>query len=129
VENKQEIFMHILSNLVLITSQNIIFIFSRRKQKREVQEKEEEYKNNLLCRFVVDGIGKTVGESVAVNDDILIIKSKDKYLGVPLKHIQEKGKTLLVKGLIDNSNAELMGEKWREENFKEISHDIDNEEK
>jgi len=121
--------MHILSNLILITSQNIIFIFSRRKQKREEEEKEEEYKNNLLCRFVVDGLGKTVGESVAVNEDILIIKSKDKYLGVPLKHIQEKGKTLLVKGLIDNSNAELMGEKWREENFKEISHDIDNEEK
>ena len=119
--------MHILSNLVLITSQNTIFIFSRRKQKREVQEKEEEYKNNLLCRFVVDGIGKTVGESVAVNEDLLIIKSKDKYLGVPLKHIQEKGKTLLVKGLIDNSNAEVMGEKWREENFKEISHDIDDE--
>jgi hypothetical protein len=127
VQNKQEIFMHILSNLILITSQNTIFIFSRRKQKREVQEKEEEYKNNLLCRFVVDGIGKTVGESVAVNDDLLIIKSKDKYLGVPLKHIQEKGKTLLVKGLIDNSNAEVMGEKWREENFKEISHDIDDE--
>jgi hypothetical protein len=127
VENKQEIFMHILSNLVLITSQNIIFIFSRRNQKREEQEKEEEYKNNLLCRFVEDGIGKTVGESVAVNDDLLIIKSKDKYLGVPLKHIQEKGKTLLVKGLIDNSNAEVMGEKWREENFKEISHDIDDE--
>ena len=121
--------MHILSNLVLITSQNTIFIFSRRKQKREEEEKKEEYKNNLICRFVVDGLGKTVGESVAVNEDILIIKSKDKYLGVPLKHIQEKGKTLLVKGLIDNSNAELMGEKWREENFKEISHDIDNEEK
>ena len=121
--------MQILSNLVLITSQNIIFIFSRRKQKREVQEKEEEYKNNLLCRFVVDGLGKTVGESVAVNEDILIIKSKDKYLGVPLKHIQEKGKTLLVKGLIDNSNAEVMGEKWREENFKEISHNIDDEQK
>ena len=119
--------MHILSNLIFITSQKIIFIFSGRKQKRDEIEKEEEYNNNLLCRFVLDGLGKTVGESVAVNEDILIIKSKDKYLGVPLKHIQEKGKILLVKGLIDNSNAELMGEKWKEENFKEISRDIDNE--
>ncbi len=121
--------MHILSYIVFLISKNIIFIFSRSKQKREEDEKKEEYKNNLICRFVVDGLGKKVGESVAINEDILIIKSKDKYLGVPLKHIQEKGKTLLVKGLIDNSNATLMGEKWREENFKEISYHIDNEEK
>jgi hypothetical protein len=116
--------MYILSNLTLIVSQNIIFIFSRRKQKREQQEKEEEYKNSLLCRFVVDGLGKKVGESVAINHDLLIIKSKDKYLGVPLKHIQEEEKTLLVKGLIDNSKAESLGENWREQNFKEISHNI-----
>ena len=113
--------MNILSYLVLIISKNFLFIFSRNKKKRQENEKEENYKNNLLCRFVVDGIGKTVGESVAVNKDIIIIKSKDKYLGIPLKHIQEKGKMLLVKGLIDKSNAEFMGEKWREKNFKEIS--------
>ncbi len=119
--------MYILLNLALISSHAILFIFSKRKQRKEEHEKEEEYKYNLLCRFVIDGIGKTVGESIAFNKDLLIIKTKDKYLGVPLKHIQENGKTLLVKGLIDNSNAELMGKKWREENYKEISNDIDDE--
>ena len=121
--------MRILSKLVLITYLNKIYIFSRIKQNKEEQEKEEEYKNNILCRFVVDGLGETVGESIAVNQDILIIKSKEKYLGVPLKHIQEKGKTLIVKGLIDKSNAEVMGENWRKENFKEIFYNIDKDEK
>ena len=110
--------MSILSYLILIISKNIFLIFSRNSKKREQQEIEEEYKNSLICRFVVDGIGRTIGESVAINDNLLIIKSKGKYLGVPLKHIQEEGKKLLVKGLIDNSNAESMGEKWREQNFK-----------
>ena len=105
----------------------MIFVFSRRKQMKEEQEKKEEYTRNLICRFVLDGIGRTVGESVAVSDDLLIVKSKNKYLGVPLKHVEEEGKTLLVKGLIDSFNAEKMGEKWREENFKEISHDINAE--
>jgi hypothetical protein len=119
--------MYILLNLVLIFSHTFLFIFSKHKQRKEDHEKEEEYKFNLLCRFVINGIGKTVGESIAVNNDLLIIKTNDKYLGVPLKHIQDNGKTLLVKGLIDNSNAEFMGKKWREENFKEISNDIDDE--
>ena len=42
----------------------------------------------------------------------MIIKTKNKYLGVPLKHIEEKDKTLLVKGLIDKNKAREMGEKW-----------------
>ena len=66
----------------------------------EELEKEEEYKHNLLCRFVLDGLGKTVGESVAVDDDILIIKSKNRYLGIPLKHIEHKlfGLSLTIAG-------------------------------
>lgn len=127
VQNKQVMVTHILGCLTLITSQSMTFIFSRRKQRQKEQEKEDEYKHGLICRFVLDGIGRTVGESVAIDDDILIVKSKTKYLGVPLKHIEEEGKTLIVKGLIDNSNAEKMGEKWREENFKEISNDISSE--
>jgi len=42
-----------------------------------------------------------------------------------LKHVEEEGKTLLVRGLVDDSNAEMMGEKWRQENFKEIKLDKD----
>jgi hypothetical protein len=125
---KRKMKASVLTGNLFIQTVGFVYFFSKNnKKKTEELEKEEEYKNSLLCRFVLDGIGKTIGESVAVDEDILIIKSKNKYLGVPLKHIEEDGKTLLVKGLVDHFNAEKMGEKWREGNFKEISHDVDEE--
>ena len=99
-----------------------IFFFSRNKKRKDIEE-EENYKKNLTCRFVLDGSGRKVGESVAVDNDILIIKSGKKYLGVPLKHIEEEEKTLLVKGLVEKDKAELIGEKWRRESFSKIEND------
>ena len=108
--------------LAIITLEIIVGIsfFYSKKQKKEDAIKKEFKRNGLLCRFVLDGGGNKIGESVAVNDDIVIIKSGSKYLGVPLKHIEEDEKTLLVKGLIDFSKAEEMGEKWRNESFQKI---------
>ena len=111
----------ILSDIILLETVDFVFLFS--KKKKEEIEAEEEYKHSLLCRFVLDGLGKKVGESVAVDEDILIIKSKGRYLGVPLKHIEKDGKTLLVKGLVDLSNAVKMGERWRQESFNKINFD------
>jgi len=105
----------------------IFWIFSNKKKEDETNELIEK-ENKLLCRFVLDGIGRTIGESIAVDEDLLIIKSKDKYLGVPLKHIEEEGKTILVKGLVNQTNAQKMGEKWRRESFKEIKHKPSEEE-
>ena len=98
---------------------NRIFFFSKKKKEDERGE-EESKQDELICRFVLDGIGRKIGESVAVDDDVLIIKNGGKYLGVPLKHVEINGKTLVVKGLIDRGKAEMMGEKWRQENFKEL---------
>ncbi len=106
---------------------NIILFFSRGKNKSDELDKEENYKDSLLCRFVLDGLGKKIGESVAVENDILIIKSGKKYLGVPIKHIEEDDKVILVKGLVDRENAESMGEKWRQESFKEIDYNVTDE--
>ncbi|KYK22417.1 hypothetical protein AYK24_02280 [Thermoplasmatales archaeon SG8-52-4] len=112
-----------LSTIILTEIIGGIFFFSRGKRKKNDEFEEKEFlKNKLLCRFVLDGIGKKVGESVAIDNDILIIKSGIKYLGVPLKHIEEQEKTLLVKGLIDQKKAEEMGEKWRAESFREIDN-------
>ena len=107
---------------------NMLLFFSRKKNsKRDELDEEENYKDSLLCRFVLDGLGKKIGESVAVEDDILIIKSGKKYLGVPLKHIEEDNRIILVKGLVDRENAEIMGEKWRQESFKEIDYNVPDE--
>jgi hypothetical protein len=99
-----------------------LFIFSRNKRKKDLElDKIESYKNDLLCRFILDGVGRKIGESVAIDNDILIIKSGTKYLGIPLIHIEEAGKTLLVKGLIEQDKAELMGEKWKRESYNNIN--------
>jgi hypothetical protein len=101
-----------------------IFFFSKNKNREKNElEREENYKKNLTCRFVLDGAGRKVGESVAVDNDILIIKSGKKYLGVPLKHIEEDEKTLLVKGLVEKDRAEIIGEKWRQKSFSKIDYD------
>lgn len=100
-----------------------IFFFSRNKNKKKNDlEEKDNYKKNLSCLFVLDGAGRKVGESVAVDDDVLIIKSGKKYLGVPIKHIKEEGKTLLVKGLVEQDKAEIIGEKWRQKSFSEIAY-------
>jgi hypothetical protein len=93
-------------------------IFSRKKQKKTKIKEEETNINFLLCRFVVDRTGKKIGESVAVDKDIIIVKTRGKYLGVPLKHIEKEGKTLSIKGLVDFDKAEEIGEKWQRESFQ-----------
>jgi len=111
-----------LAGILLATFESLggIFFFTRKKSKKIEDEPDQEH-NNLLCRFVTDGAGRKIGESVSLDEDILIIKSGDKFLGVPLKHIEEEGKTILVKGLVDFDNAYEMGEKWRKESFREIN--------
>jgi hypothetical protein len=117
-----------LSAIINIESIGTIFFFSKGKRKKKDElEEEEVYKNHLLCRFVLDGAGRKIGESVAIDEDVLIIKSGSKYLGVPLKHIEEEEKTLLVKGLVDKLNAEIMGEKWRRESFSTTVEGEENE--
>jgi len=98
-----------------------LFLFSRKKSVKtdDIIEDDPE-KNSLLCRFVLDGAGKKIGESIAIYDDLIIIKARDKYLGVPLKHVEEDKKTLIVKGLVDQDKAEEMGEHWRKLSFSEI---------
>lgn len=100
-----------------------VFFFFKGKRGDDEEAEEEDYNDSLLCRFVVDGFGKKIGESIAVDDDVLIIKAGRKYLGVPLKHVEEKDKFLLVKGLVERDKAELLGEKWKEESFKQMKYD------
>jgi len=114
--------MHARVSTLLLEAVFTVFFFSRNKSKKDIElEKIESYKNDLLCRFVLDGAGRKIGESVAIDKDVLIVKSGMKYLGVPLVHIEDEGKTLLVKGLVEQDKAEQMGEKWRRESFKDIN--------
>jgi len=99
----------------------MLFLFKKQTEPEETNQMTDE--QDLLCRFVLDGGGKTVGESVAIRKDILIIKDKKDFLGIPLKHVEEKGKKIVVKGLFDTTKAKQLGEEWRKESFEEINYE------
>ena len=110
--------MFILDNI------GLVFLFSIKKRKKNKDtENMDKITDNFLCRFVVDGSGKKIGESLAIYNDIIIIKTGTKYLGIPLKHVEEDDKKLLVKGLVDRDKAEEMGEVWRSGSYKTINYD------
>jgi len=99
----------------------LVFFFSGSKRRKDEKYFTGENKeDNLLCRFVLDGLGVKLGESIALNDDIIIIKDGKKYLGIPLKHVDEYGDKLIVKGLVDKKKALKMGEEWCEISFNTI---------
>jgi hypothetical protein len=99
----------------------LVFLLSKSKKKVKDESTENgEFTNLLTCKFVFDGADKKIGESLAVDKDILIIKSGKKYLGVPIKHIEIQDKILIVKGLIERDKAEKMGEKWQQASFREM---------
>jgi len=108
--------------IVTLATSYICFFFRRNNDDFEEEDLDSK-RNDLLCRFVFDGIGRRIGESISLDEDILIIKSGKKYLGVPIKHIEEKEKTLVVKGLVDFAKAEELGEQWREGSFRNLEQE------
>jgi Family of unknown function (DUF5749) len=109
-------------NIVLMTSVSIgnIFFFNKKKEGTEPQKTPENVGPSMICKFVVDGSGKKIGESVSIDHDVLIIKSGSLFLGVPLKHVEPVEKTLMVKGIFDFTKAYELGEKWRKESYREM---------
>jgi len=101
-----------------------VFLFNKKKEIPEQKKTIENVDDSMICRFVLDGVGKKLGESVSIDSDVLIIKSGTRFLGVPLKHVEPLEKTLVVKGLIDFTKAYELGEKWRKESYREMNqHD------
>ena len=98
-----------------------IFIFNKKKVTIEQKKNIENRDISMICKFVLDGSGKKIGESVSIENDILIIKSGFRFLGVPLKHVDSLEKTLLVKGLVDFTKAYELGEKWRKGSYREMN--------
>jgi hypothetical protein len=107
---------------LLVTAKYHGVYFFTRKKEPAGKKKLVDADPSLLCKFVVDGTGKRIGESVSVDKDVLIIKAGTLFLGVPLKHVEAGEKTLVVKGLIDFSKAYEMGEKWRKESYREMNN-------
>ena len=96
-----------------------LICFILKKPSREKQSESFE-DTSLSCRFVIDGFGIRIGESITVYNDLLIVKAGKVYLGIPLKHTELQGKKIVVKGLIDQVKAKELGESWRSTVYREI---------
>ncbi len=123
--------MVLIINIVLLTSAYMgnIFFFNKKKEDTETQKTTENVGPSMICKFVVDGSGKKIGESVSIDHDVLIIKAGTLFLGVPLKHVESGEKTLMVKGIFDFTKAYELGEKWRKESYREMKKHEPPEEK
>lgn len=91
------------------------------EEKKEVEaapERPDISVPEILCRFVFNPKGEQVGETIALDEDLVIIKSKDKYYGVPLKHIEEKDGKLTVIGITEWDKAEELAKQWKEKSTK-----------
>ncbi len=110
--------------LCIVGCSEVIFLFNKKKESIEPKKTTDTADTSMTCKFVLDSQGKKIGESVSVNEDILIIKSGSLFLGVPLKHVESGDKTLVVKGIFDFTKAYELGEKWRKESYREMNqHD------
>jgi len=102
----------------------VVFFFRKKEESVDPGKTVESVESSMLCKFVFDGTGKKIGESVSIDHDVLIIKSGSHFLGVPLKHVESLDKTLMVKGLFDFTKAYELGEKWRKDSSREMNqHD------
>jgi hypothetical protein len=116
--------------ILLFVSEYIggIFFFNKKKEITQTKKNIENPDPSMICKFVIDGTGKKIGESVSFDHDVLIVKSGFQFLGIPLKHVEPGEKTLMVKGLIDFTKAYELGEKWRKESYREMTqHDYPEE--
>jgi hypothetical protein len=89
--------------------------FRSKKQHKNISSSESD---SLVCKFVFDGLGHLLGESISTEGDLVIVKSEGSYLGIPLKHVESDGKKIIVKGLVDQQNAKRLGERWRRKEEK-----------
>jgi hypothetical protein len=106
-----------------------ILFFNKKKETIDMKKNIENIDSSIICKFVIDGTGKKIGESVSIDHDVLIIKSGSQFLGVPLKHVEPAEKNIMVKGLIDFTKAYELGEKWRKESYHEMNKNDSPEEK
>jgi len=106
----------VVTLLVILTLTVCIIILLFRLTKKRLRERKNHDLDDFLCRFVKDGKGKKIGESIAIDGDILIVKSGKKYMGIPLSHIMKN--YLRIKGLTNFNKAEELGKEWLKKHSK-----------
>ena len=110
-----------MMRIVILNMCAYLFLFQK-SSKKDIQQHTYDDVSDMLARFVINSKGEKIGESIAVYDDLLIVKEKEYFLGIPLKHVSFEGKKLLAKGLIDTKMAKKLGDSWKKSTYKEIEY-------
>ncbi len=74
---------------------------------------------DLICRFV-EKDGEIIGESIDVFEGHLIVKRREKFIGVPLNVVELINDKIIVRDF-DEKRGEEVGEKWIEKTSKPIT--------
>lgn len=86
--------------------------------------KPKEHENDsvdYLCKFVrLDG--KKIGESIAVDDEWLLVKHGAEILGIPLDRIIAVSEEIIV-GKFNKKEARKIGKKWKDKCTDELKYD------
>ncbi len=90
---------------------------------REMADHEEIDEASLLSRFVVNAQGDTVGETMALEPDEVILKREGGFYAVSMDAIIEKDGMLLVDATIDWEAAKEAGDEWRKAAHDEMEYD------
>lgn len=89
----------------------------------EMLEADEIDNTELLSRFVHDAEGSTIGETMTVTEDEVVIKQEDSFLAVDPEQVIEKDGNLRLDPNVDWERAEERGENWRKANFDRMEYD------
>ena len=82
---------------------------SKELKKKALEDPKDEY----LSRFVLEDGEKTLGESVGIEKDMIVIKEGDAFFMIPLKSVELSEDRLHLKESVDWRKAKRKGEKWR----------------
>ncbi|MFP3909322.1 MAG: DUF5749 family beta-barrel protein [Archaeoglobaceae archaeon] len=75
---------------------------------------------DLVCKYVMKG-GESIGESIDVHNDRLIVKVGSDFLAVSVNNIEKVESDKIYVSDFDHKNAEDAGKKWIDEKSKPVS--------
>lgn len=89
----------------------------------ELVADEEVSTTSLLSRFVLNNKGETVGETLGLDGDDIVLKHEGSFLVVAQEAILEKDGMLLADANIDWDEARERGNEWQKASRDEIEYD------
>jgi len=86
------------------------------------KDKDETPKVEYLCK-IVKCQGKKIGESIAVDEEQLLIKNKSEILAIPLERVAEVSEEEIVIDKFNKTKAKKAGKSWKKNEADKLKFD------